>query len=121
VLPGTLVLWLAGCHKWVQVEPPGAALRGAAESGSSHTYRVYLPNERMIEGRPVGVSGDSLVIRTTIDSVTVAEADVERAQVKSTKVLATVLLTIGIAAAPFLIYGAALAIACSGQGEKCLS
>lgn len=121
LLWSALVLWLAGCHKWVPVEPPGPGLRAAAESGSSNTYRIYLPNDEMIEGEAVGLSGDSLVIRTERDAVTVAEADVERAQLRSAKMLATVMLIVGVAVAPFLIYGAALAIACSGQGEKCLS
>jgi hypothetical protein len=96
-------------------------LRDAAESGHSRTYRIYLPNDTVIEGQPTGLSGDSLVIRTEGSSVTLAEADIDRAQLRSVKVLATVLLIVGVAVAPFLIYGVALGIACSGQGEKCLS
>jgi hypothetical protein len=121
LLWGALVPWLAGCHKWVSVEPPGPMLRDAAESGHSRTYRIYLPNDTVIEGQPTGLSGDSLVIRTEGSSVTLAEADIDRAQLRSVKVLATVLLIVGVAVAPFLIYGVALGIACSGQGEKCLS
>jgi len=116
-----LVLWLAGCHKWVPVEPPGPMLREASESSSSGTYRVYLQDGTMIEGQPTGLSGDSIVIRTGREGVTLAEADIERAQLKRAKVVATILLTVGIVAAPFVIFGTALAIACSGQGEKCLS
>lgn len=67
-----LVPWLAGCHKWVSVEPPGPVLRDAAESGSSGTYRIYLPNDTVIEGQPIRFSGDSLVIQTEGNSVTLA-------------------------------------------------
>ena len=121
LLWSALALWLAGCHRWVPVEPPGPGLRDAAESGYSRTYRIYLPNDEVIEGQPVGLSGDSLVIRTQQDSVAVAEADVERAELRSVKVLATVMLIVGVAIAPLLFYAISIGIACSGQGEKCLS
>ena len=121
LLPGTLVLWLAGCHRWVPVEPPGQALREAAESPSTGTFRVYLANETVIEGRPIGVSKDSVVLRVAGDSATLAVDDIQRAELRKAKVTATVLLMVGIIAVPLLLYGIGLAIACSGQGEKCLS
>lgn len=61
------------------------------------------------------------MLRVAGDSVTLAVDDIQRAELRKAKVTATVLLMIGIIAVPFLLYGIGLAIACSGQGEKCLS
>lgn len=121
VLPGLLVVWLAGCHRWVQLETPENALREAAGSPSAGIFRVYRADDTVVEGRPVEVSGDSIVLMTAADSATVGFDDIRRAELRKTKVAATAFLITGIILAPFVLYGVGLAIACSGQGEKCLS
>lgn len=121
MLPGMLVLWLAGCHRWVRVESPEKTLRDAAAAPSPGIFRVYRANDLIVEGRPVEVAGDSVVLLVAGDSATVGFDDVRRVESRRTKVAATAFLITGIILAPFVLYGIGLAIACSGQGEKCLS
>jgi hypothetical protein len=130
LLPATLVVWLSACHRWVPVEQPQASLQQAAAAGGSSTYRVYVNGSETLEGKLTEVRGDSVVIQTSdrtccsgggdAESTTVAVEAVERAEVRETKVLATVLLTVGLVAAPFIAFGVALGIACAGD-ERCLT
>jgi hypothetical protein len=130
LLPATLVVWLSACHRWVPVEQPQAALQQAAAAGGSSTYRVYVNGSETLEGKLTGVRGDSVVIHAAkrrargggdAESTSVAVEAIDRAEVKETKVLATVLLTVGLVAAPFIIFGTLLAIECAGVEENCLS
>ena len=83
-----------------------------------------------MEGKLTEAKGDSVIIRTAnrsccrgggeLESTSVALNAVERAEVRETKVLPTILLTVGLVAAPFIILGTMLGIACAGD-EKCLS
>jgi hypothetical protein len=83
-----------------------------------------------LEGKLTEVRGDSVVIQAAkrrargggdAESTSVAVEAIDRAEVKETKVLATVLLTVGLVAAPFIIFGTLLAIECAGVEENCLS
>lgn len=121
VLPVTLLLWLAGCHRWVQLVTPETALREAADAPSAAKFRIYRADDAVIEGRPVETSADSVVLFVGGDSMAVAFGDIISADVRETRVVATIFLIAGVFAAPFVLYGVALGIACSGQGEKCLS
>ena len=126
LLPAALLLWLAGCHKWVPVEQPGAAMRQQTEADESDTYRLRLSEGTTLEGKVVSATEDSVTIRTSNPTiaetrmVTVGGADIEAVDVRRTKVLATVLLTAGLVAAPFVIYGIGIVIACAGN-ERCLT
>lgn len=130
LLPATLVVWLSACHRWVPVEHPQAAVQQAATGGGSSTYRVYVHGGETLEGKLTGVRGDSVVINEAkrrargggdAESTTVAVEAVERAEVRETKVLATVLLTVGLVATPFIILGTLFAIECAGVETNCLS
>ena len=126
VLLPSLVIWLAGCYKWVPVEAPGPALQEASENESPGRVRIHLATGAMIEGRPVGMFGDSLVLQTEDGpavQVNVSVGSIERAEFRREDVFGIILFTVGIIAVPLIIYGTALVISCSGksssEGESC--
>lgn len=115
LLPFTCTIWLAACHKWVQVGPPLNVLgeQAARSLDERDEIRLHFGPERTLKGRLGEMTPDSLVIVEDGTSERLPTAGVTRVDVRRADVLPTLLLLVGTA---LVVPVAVFAVACTIEG-----
>lgn len=106
VLPFALVLWLSGCHKWVDLEPPYGP---AIEAAETREFRLTVKGERR-ETESATLRGDTLWAGT----LPIPLKDLEAVEVRRKDVPATVGATM------LVFFGVALMAAAICAAEDCI-
>ena len=99
LLPLSLTVWLAGCHKWVEVEPPQLALQQQADKPmqARDELRLHIgPDGQTFEGNPSIITADSVVLGRGEGPVTVSTADVTRVDKKQGDAAASLAVGAGV-------------------------
>ena len=104
--------WLAGCHSWVRLDPVAEAVdaQSRIEPDERDDLRFHLDNGRVIEGKVVGLNGDTVEVgREGVRSVPVPLERVRGAEIRQLDSGKTIGLVIGTAVTVGAIVGLVVA------------
>ncbi len=100
LLAFALTILLGACQKWVEVEPPQLVLQEQADKPVQDRDELRFhtrTDAETLEGDPIVVGPDSVVLEKGEGRVTVPIEDVRRVDVRRIDTAATVVAVVGIA------------------------
>jgi len=99
LLPLALTVWLAACHKWVELESPQIALEEQADRPVQARDELRLltePEGISFEGNPFVISPDSVVLAKGESRVSVPTQSIARVEARKADAAGTVGLSAGV-------------------------
>jgi len=119
-LPFSLTIWLAACHKWVQLRPPPVELPAQASTPVENRdeQRLHLDPSGTVEGTLAELTQDSVVLVDEEARVAVPVESVSRVDARRSDTVATVALVV-VSTAVTLGVGLLVAIAIACHDGRC--